>query len=38
MGLEFHVHLLSGNRPFEAFADAAKQVALNLLTGDTASP
>ncbi len=37
-GLEFHAQFLSENRPFEAFANAAKQVALNLLTGDTASP
>jgi AcrR family transcriptional regulator len=34
-GLEFHAHFLCENRPFEVFADAAKQVALNLLRGDT---
>lgn len=32
-GLEFHAHFLSGDSPFEEFANAAKQIAFTMLTG-----
>ncbi len=33
-GLEFHAHFLAEGRPFQDFADAAKEVAVNILTAD----
>ncbi len=32
-GLEFHAHFLSEDRPFQEFAETAKQLAVTLLTG-----
>jgi len=31
-GLEFHAHFLAENRPFQVFAEAAKQLAVTMLT------
>ncbi len=31
-GLEFHAHFLSEDRPFQEFADAAKRLAITMLT------
>lgn len=33
-GLEFHAHFLSGDQPFEHFADKARELAVKMLTAD----